>query len=156
MIGEHKCRLCLADVRGEKWMRDKRTPKDVCGEAIHNGDAATVLRSLLFVWVSPPRTTAKSSFSQNPWEESPWHSFDPVNPKQPWAALLWAHICLKIILCQTVVKRAFHSLHSDTKDNYGQHGRHKLVVWFHPKFTSQWHFWSMLFFCANYNSKCCG
>ena len=47
MIGEHKCRLCLADVRGEKWMRDnKRTPTDVCGEArlkvrrlkyLHNG-----------------------------------------------------------------------------------------------------------------------
>ena len=32
---ERKCRLCLADVRGEKWMRgeQKQTPQDVCGEA---------------------------------------------------------------------------------------------------------------------------
>ena len=37
---ERKCRLCLADVRGEKWMRDKRTPKDVCGEAKLGFDSA--------------------------------------------------------------------------------------------------------------------
>ena len=36
VIGERKCRLCLADVRGEKWMRDeqKQTLQDVCGEAM--------------------------------------------------------------------------------------------------------------------------
>ena len=64
---------------------------------LHNGDAAIVLRSFLFVWVSLSRTTAKLNFSQNPWEELPWHSFAPVNPKQPGAALLWARICLKIV-----------------------------------------------------------
>ena len=38
VIGERKCRLCLADVRGEKWMHDKQkqTPQDICGEANPN------------------------------------------------------------------------------------------------------------------------
>ena len=36
VIVERKCRLSLADVRWEKWMRDeqKQTPQDVCGEAM--------------------------------------------------------------------------------------------------------------------------
>ena len=38
------------------------------------------------------------------------------------------------------------SLHYDTKDNYGQHGQHKLVVWLHRKFTSRRRFQSKSFF----------
>ena len=109
-----------------------------------NGDATTIPRSFLFVWVSLLRTTAEFNFSHNPWEEQPQRPFAPVNPKQPGAALLFAWK-----LCQTVVKPAFHSLHFDTKDNYGQHGQRKLVLY--PKFTSRWRFQSMLFFYANYN-----
>ena len=33
MIGERKCRLCLADVRGDVHDEQKQTPQDVCGEA---------------------------------------------------------------------------------------------------------------------------
>ena len=105
-----------------------------------NGDAITIPRSFLFVWLSLVRTTAKLNFSQNPREEPPQHPFAPVNPKQPGTALLWARICLKF------VPNSRQSLHSDTKDNYGQHGQHKLVVRFHPKFTSRQCFQSMFFF----------
>ena len=66
-------------------------------------------------------------------------SFAPVNPKQPCAALPWERICLKI------APNSLHSLHFDTKDNYGQHGQHKLVVCLHRKFTSRRRFQSMLF-----------
>ena len=96
-----------------------------------NSDATTIPRSLLFVWVSLLGTTAKLYFSQNPLEEPPQHPFAPVNPKHPSAALLWERICLKI------VPNSRHSLHYDTKDNYGRHAQHKLLVWPHPKFTSR-------------------
>ena len=105
-----------------------------------NGDATTIPRYFLFVWVSLPGTNAKFNFSQNPWEEPPQHPFAPVNSKQPGAALLWARICLKI------VPNSGQSLHYDTKDNYGQHGQHKLVVWLHRKFTSLRRFQSTLLF----------
>ena len=50
-----------------------------------------------------------------------------------------------------------HSLHYNTKDNYGQHAQQKLEVhvWLHPKFASRWQFQS-IFFNANYSSKFCG
>ena len=81
-----------------------------------------------------PRKTAKLNFLRNPWEKPPQHPFAPGNPKQPGAALLWVRICLKI------VPNSRHSLHSDTKDNYDQHGQHMLVTWLHPKLTTRGHF----------------
>ena len=114
---------------------------------LRNGDATTIPCSFVFVWVSLPRTTAKLNFSENTWQEPPQHPFAPVNPKQPGAALLWVRICLKI------APNSRHSLHPDTKDNYGQHGQHKLVACLHPKFSSRRRFRLMLFFFnANYNS----
>ena len=58
-------------------------------------------------------------------------SLCPSKLKTAWHCLLWARICFKI------VPNSRHSPHSDTKDNYGQHGQHKLevklVIWLHPK-----------------------
>ena len=108
---------------------------------LRNDDATTIPHSFLFIRVSlQPWTTVKSNFSQNPRKEPSQHPFALVNPKQPGAALLWAYICLKI------VPNSHHSLHTDTKDNCGQHGQHKLVVWLHPKFTSRQRLQSMIFF----------
>ena len=40
MIGERKCRACLADVRGGEMNADEQTPKDdVCVEANKGADS---------------------------------------------------------------------------------------------------------------------
>ena len=39
MIGERKCPVCLADVRGGEMNADEQTPQDVCVEANKGADS---------------------------------------------------------------------------------------------------------------------
>ena len=87
LIGERKCRLCLADVRGgQKWTRNEQTPQDVCGEATWHQDAHESIKPLTpwTLWNQETFDTIKPMKPRNHWHHETYETMRPMTPRNLW------------------------------------------------------------------------